>query len=176
MAASQGQSSSSAMPRAPMLPRMATLKSEMQKAVNGLHPNYEFDIIFFQDGKCIALDQDQMVPADAAHRRWAAKFLDEVTTTGTADPIAGVSLAFDLHPQLIYLLSGGHFADNKAIKAKIAELNRDHKVKVNTIAFAGNQDAGPDFLAHAEGYRRRERRGIPARFGRRIEAVRRRAG
>ncbi len=82
-----------------------------------------------------------------AHKRNAYKFLDDVTTSGTTDPIPGLTLAFAQHPQLVYLLTDGDFPDNKAVKEKIKELNRDHKVKINTIAFVNNQDTDTDFKA-----------------------------
>jgi hypothetical protein len=64
---------------------------------------------------------------------------------GTTDPIPGLKLAFELHPQLIYLVGDGDFADNKAVDETIGRLNADHKVKINTIGFLNNQ-AAPKFV------------------------------
>ena len=133
-----------------MLNKMATLKNELQKAVEGLKPIQSFNIIFFQDQKCVALDNDAMVPATPDNKRKAYAFLDNVTTSGTTDPIPGLTLAFSQHPQLVYLLTDGDFPDNKAVKAKIAELNHDHKTKINTIAFVNNPDTDTEFLALLE--------------------------
>jgi hypothetical protein len=129
-----------------MLNKMATLKNELEKAVGGLKPIQTFNIIFFQDEKCVALDKAELISATSANQRNAYKFLDDVTTSGTTDPIPGLTLAFGQHPQLVYLLTDGDFPDNKAVKAKIAELNHDHRVKINTIAFVNNQDTDTDFL------------------------------
>ncbi len=49
-----------------MLNKMATLKSELQKAVAGLKVVQSFNIIFFQDEKCVALDKNQLIYADAS--------------------------------------------------------------------------------------------------------------
>jgi hypothetical protein len=130
-----------------MLNKMASLKDQLQKAVGGLKPIQSFNIVFFQDQKCVALDKSQLISADATNKRNAYKFLDDVTTSGTTDPIPGLTVAFAQHPQLVYLLTDGDFPDNKAVKAKIAELNHDHKVKINTIAFVNSQDTDTDFLA-----------------------------
>jgi hypothetical protein len=129
-----------------MLNKMASLKDQLQKAVGGLKPIQSFNIIFFQDERCVALDKNQLISADATSKRNAYKFLDDVTTSGTTDPIPGLTLAFGQHPQLVYLLTDGDFPDNKAVKDKIKELNHDHKVKINTIAFVNNQDTDTDFL------------------------------
>ena len=74
-----------------MLNKMATLKNELQKAVEGLKPIQSFNIIFFQDQKCVALDNSSMVPATPDNKRKAYAFLDNVTTSGTTDPIPGLT-------------------------------------------------------------------------------------
>ena len=111
-----------------------------------LGPNQSFNIIFFQDERCVALVERASSPPASEAKRNAYKFLDDVTTSGTTDPLPGLTLAFGQHPQLVYLLTDGDFPDNKAVKAKIAALNADHKVKVNTIAFVNDQDTDTEFL------------------------------
>lgn len=135
-----------------MSKKAATLKAELRKAVGGLKPIQSFNIIFLQSDGCAALDKSQLVGADRDGKRNALKFLEDATFAGTTDPIPGLTLAFQQHPQLLYLLTDGNFRDNKAVKDKIAELNKDHKVKVNTIAFVGKEDkedSDADFLLTA---------------------------
>jgi hypothetical protein len=126
--------------------KSATLKDELRKAVSSLKPIHAFNIIFFQADGCSALDKTRPVGADREGKRNAFKFLDDATFGGTTDPIPGLTLAFQQHPHLLYLLTDGKFRDSKAVKDKIAELNKDHKVKVNTIAFVGKDDTDTDFL------------------------------
>ena len=38
-------------------------------------------------------------------------------------------------PQLIYMLTDGDFPDNNRVIEEIRKLNKDKKVKINTIAF-----------------------------------------
>jgi hypothetical protein len=64
----------------------------------------------------------------------------------TTDPIPGLKLAFEQHPQLIYLLTDGDFPDNKAVRDLILKLNDDHKVKINTIAYTNNPGTDSDFF------------------------------
>lgn len=123
-----------------MLNRMATLKHELTRAVEGLRPIQSFGIVFFQDQRFDALNEQNLLPANPENKHAARKFLDELTTTGTTDPIPGLELAFRQRPQLVYLLTDGDFPDNQAVIRKIAELNKDKAVKVNTIAFLDNPE------------------------------------
>jgi hypothetical protein len=128
-----------------MINKMATLKTDLKKAVGGLKPIHSFNIIFFQDDRFIALDPKELLVADVTNKRKAYLFLDDVAASGTSNPIPALTLAFKQHPQMVYLLAD-HFADSKAVKTKIAELNSDHKVKINTIAFIDKEANDKDSL------------------------------
>jgi hypothetical protein len=128
-----------------MIGKAASLKNELMKTIAGLKPIQSFDIVFFQEQGCTPLDNTQLVMGDRANKQHAYKFLDDVRFKGTTDPIPGLKLAFELHPQLIYLVGDGDFADNKAVDETIGRLNADHKVKINTIGFLNNQ-AAPKFV------------------------------
>ena len=71
---------------------------------------------------------------------------DKVTPRGETNPIPGLELAFQQKPELIYLLTDGDFPDNNAVLKRITELNKDHKVKINTIAFVSEADTDTDFM------------------------------
>jgi hypothetical protein len=128
-----------------MLNKMATLKDELSKAVQGLSFVQSFNIIFFHDESFVTLDGNQLVAATAQAKRSAAKFLDDVVPAGTTNPIRGLELAFRQNPQLIYLLTDGDFPDNKAVLDKIHELNKGNKVRINTIAFVNDSDTDKAF-------------------------------
>ena len=64
----------------------------------------------------------------------------------TTDPIPGLKLAFEQHPQLIYLLTDGDFPDNDAVLREIHKLDPDRKVKINTFAFLASSDNDPAFV------------------------------
>ena len=134
-----------------MLNKVATLKNELQNSIAALGPGQSFNVIFMQDQKCVALGRNAQVAATAENKRRAYAFLDNVTISGTTDPIPGLTLAFARHPQLLYLLTDGDFPDNKAVQTKVAELNRDRKTKVNTIAFVNKSDTDTEFLTLLEG-------------------------
>ncbi len=128
-----------------MINKMASLKNELGKAVQGLRPIQAFGIVFFQDEKFSSLDS-ALVAATPENKRKAQKFLEDITTTGTTNPLPGIELAFKQHPQLIYILTDGDFPDNDAVLKKIRELNKDKKVKINTIAFVSSSDTDTAFL------------------------------
>jgi hypothetical protein len=122
-----------------MLNKMASLKNELQKAIQGLKPVQSFDVIFFHDEKCLALNMTEMVSATPDSKRLAFRFLDDITASGTTDPLPAIETAFKLQPQLIYLLSdAADFPDNKAVLQLCSKMNPGHKIKVNTILFYEN--------------------------------------
>ena len=93
-----------------------------------------FNIVFFQDEKCVSLG-DGLLFATPENKRKAFKWLDEQTTTGTTNPIPGIELAFKARPQLIYLLTDADFPDNNAVKNAVQRLNTGKQTRINTIIF-----------------------------------------
>lgn len=124
-----------------MLVKMPALKLELSKVVHNLKPIQSFGVIFFQESASDLKYLDTvLLPANPENKRKFDKFMSEVVTKGQTDPIPGIELAFRQHPQLIYLLTDGDFPDNNAVLAKIRELDKDKKVKINTIAFIDKSD------------------------------------
>ncbi|MDB5333538.1 MAG: hypothetical protein JWP03_4689 [Phycisphaerales bacterium] len=128
-----------------MLNKMASLKLELSKAVTALKPNQSFGITFFHETRCMSLETS-LVAATPQNKRKATGFLEDITCGGTTDPIPGIEQAFRQQPQLIYLLTDGDFQDNAAVLAKVRELNKDKRVKINTIAFVDSSDSDTAFL------------------------------
>lgn len=132
-----------------MINKFASLKHELTRAISGLKPIQSFNVIFFSDGKAITFNEAGLVPATPENKAKAYKFLDDVTTTSTSDPIPGLEIGFRQRPELMYVLTDGDFPDNAKVLAKIRELNKptDGKVvKVNTIAFVSDKDTDTQFL------------------------------
>jgi hypothetical protein len=130
-----------------MLNKFSTLRRELSNTVQGLRVIQAFNIIFFQEQSCTALDNNQLVMATPENKLKATNYLeDKVTPRGETNPIPGIELAFKQKPDLIYILTDGDFPDNAAVLKRIRELNRDHKVKINTIAFVGESDTDTEFM------------------------------
>jgi hypothetical protein len=129
-----------------MITKMALLRDELAKAVDRLTPVQAFNVIFFQEPRFVAWNEADLQMASLDHKRQAIGFLEQITPAGTTDPIPGLELAFRQRPQLIYLLTDGDFADNQAVRRRINELNKDRRVRINTIAFVSESDRDQDFL------------------------------
>lgn len=129
-----------------MLNKFSTLRRELSNTVQGLRPIQSFNIIFFQEQGRSALSDGSLIMATPENKLKATNFLeDKVTPRGETNPIPGLELAFQQKPELIYLLTDGDFPDNNAVLKRITELNKDHRVKINTIAFVGEADNDTDF-------------------------------
>lgn len=129
-----------------MISKMAALKNELTKTVGVLKPGQAFNLIFFQDGAPLTLSRAGPVPATAQNKRAGFKFLEDVTTTGTSDPIAGLRLAMKQKADVVYLLTDGDFPDNHAVLELVRKLNADKGVKIHTIAFVNDKDTDTDFI------------------------------
>ena len=128
-----------------MLNKMGTLKRELSRAVQGLRAIQSFGIVFFRDENYNALDKSLLM-ATPENKIKAEKFLDDVIPKGETKPIPGIEIAFKQQPELIYILTDGDFPDNEAVLKRIRELNRDKKVKINTIAFVSDTDTDTAFM------------------------------
>ena len=123
-----------------MLNKFDTLRQELRKAVDRLKAGQAFDIVFFSGDRYLALDPQLLLAVPEAKRK-AYAFLDGVAPHGTSHPIPGLKAAFATAPQLIYLLTDGDFPNNGEVLATLRKLNKDKKIKVNTIAFMDRGEA-----------------------------------
>jgi hypothetical protein len=110
------------------------LKQEITKAVDQLKAIQRYNVIFFQEGAAVSVSKS-LLPAIPSNKIKTYDFLKGVSLGANSNPISGLQLAFQQHPQLIYLLTDGAFDDNQAVIDEIAKLNADKSVHVNTIAF-----------------------------------------
>lgn len=124
-----------------MINTFASLKEQLTRSIQGLKSVQGFNVIFFQDEKCVALN-DGLLFATPENKRKAFKWLDDQTTTGTTNPIPGLEMAFKNRPQLIYMLTDADFPDNNAVKTAVQRMNTGKQTRINTIIFVpGDDDA-----------------------------------
>jgi hypothetical protein len=127
-----------------MIQTFSSLKAELTKAVTNLKSIQGFNIVFFQDEKAASMDTNGgLVLATPENKKKAFTFLEDISTSGTTNPIPGLEIAFKAKPQLIYLLTDADFPDNAAVERTIARLNATKQTKINTIAFISG-DAGDE--------------------------------
>ncbi len=129
-----------------MLSRFDELRMEIVKSVSSLKTGQQFfNVIFFQESEKKGLTTgDVLIPASAENKEKCAKFVESVSPRAQTNPIPALELAFKEKPQLIFLLTDGDFDDNDAVVKWIAEHNKDHKVKINTIAFITSASEDPE--------------------------------
>jgi hypothetical protein len=128
-----------------MLSKFSTLRRELSKSVQSLKPVQSFSLVFFQEQTCMYLEQN-LVMATPGNKLRADRFLETVVPRASTNPIPALELAFKEKPDLIYLLTDGDFPDNAAVLNRIHQLDKDATVKINTIAFVGDQDNDTDFM------------------------------
>ena len=130
-----------------MINTFGSLKEQLTRSIQGLKSVQGFNVVFFQDEKCVALGEGLLF-ATPENKNKAFKWLEEQTTTGTTNPIPGIELAFRNRPQLIYLLTDADFPDNNAVKNAIQRLNTGRQTRINTIIFVpgdGDDEASASF-------------------------------
>jgi hypothetical protein len=118
-----------------MTARFDELRDELANSIGGLAPVQRFNVFFFQDGKAATIDPQNLLPATSQNKRLAGKFLADVTTSGTTDPIPAIDAALRQKPQVMFLLTDGDFPDNAAVLEFIRRKNADRATTIHTIAF-----------------------------------------
>lgn len=122
-----------------MINKIAQLKIELRRAVEGLRPEQSFNIVFFQDEKVLKVAKS-LVPANAENKRLAQAWLGDIVTAGTTDPIPSLTFALKLRPETLYFLTdAADFPNMPALKNVLKTYNADHHTKVNTILFVESQ-------------------------------------
>jgi hypothetical protein len=129
-----------------MLAKFDTLKRELSSTIGKLRPIQSFSLIFFQEQTCKAFDLNLQIASPDVKRK-ADAFLDTIVPRADTNPLPALELAFKQKPELIYLLTDGDFPDNVAVMKLIQKLDKDGKVKINTIAFVNDKDKDTDFMA-----------------------------
>jgi hypothetical protein len=128
-----------------MIDKIETLKQELRKSVDVLKPIQGFNVIFFKEGAFKALStSDQLLMANADAKRQAFEFIRSMYIGPSSDPIAAIDLAFKEKPDLIYLLTDGEFDNNKAVFDRIGTVNKDKRVKINTILLLPSRESADD--------------------------------
>ncbi|HEX8522354.1 MAG TPA: hypothetical protein VF669_08870 [Tepidisphaeraceae bacterium] len=141
-----------------MSDRSERLTQEINRSVNELKPIQGFNVIFFNDQGPIPFATGLM-PANARSREALRTFLEQSKIASGSDPRNSLRMAFDQHPDLVYLLTDGIFTSgddryrdctNEKVVALLRELNREKRVRINTIAFASARTEGEvteDYIA-----------------------------
>jgi hypothetical protein len=113
------------------------LREELSKGLSALKPVQALNIVFAGERRPQALFPDGTpLPATPDNRKRASAFLEKVTFPAKPDPLPALAIAFAGKPDVVYLLTGGDFADNEAVVKKVAELNAKKTAQVPTVYFS----------------------------------------
>ncbi len=109
------------------------VKYELKRSIRMLKPNQQFYVVFYSSGPPVEMPSRRLVPATEPNKLAAYEFIDSIVPVGQTDPSKALERAFEVGPELIYLLTDGEF--DKKIVNLIDKLNRGDKVTVHTLCF-----------------------------------------
>ena len=125
-----------------MIGSFQSLKAEVGKAVAALRPDQAFCVMFFSNDRYQDFRDGRPVAATAENKRELRRWLVDISTTGTSNPVPALERAFEGGPDLIYVVTDGDFPNNDEVLARVAGLNRGKQTRVNTVAFfPGGEEA-----------------------------------
>lgn len=118
---------------------------ELKRSISELSDKQEFSIIFFQAGEPREVPPRGWKTASSEMKKRCADYISlesgNIIPRGITDPIATLQLAMRYRPELVFLLSdnitgrGKYEVDRGALMAMLDKLNKDRKIKLNTIQF-----------------------------------------
>ncbi|MEE3001616.1 MAG: hypothetical protein VX908_02845 [Planctomycetota bacterium] len=135
---------------------MQIVLNELFKSLEQLDEQQQFAIIFFQQDRAVQVPpRNRMQKASDAARRRAIDWINEgdnVVPGYGSNPVAALEVAFDLHPEVIFLLSdsitgsGAYEVDQAQLLAALEELNpiRDEETGQRDVLFRCVQFLGED--------------------------------
>jgi len=109
------------------------VKFELKRSIGELGEEKEFHVIFYSSGPPVEMPTRRLVNATDRNKQLAFEFIDGVIPQGETDPSKALERAFEVKPELIYLLTDGEF--DKAIVGLVKRLNAGGQVTVHTIGF-----------------------------------------
>lgn len=111
------------------------LREELGSAIARLEISQAFNVIFFSDDKVLSLNPTSLLLASAANKTKAVSFMGDVSPRGLTNPLPAIRAAFAQKPELIYVLTDGfdQVDSLESVYTEFATLNKDQKVRVNTI-------------------------------------------
>jgi len=109
------------------------VKFELKRSIGELGEEKEFHVVFYSSGPPVEMPTRRLVNATERNKQLAFEFIDGIIAEGETDPSKALERAFNVKPELIYLLTDGEF--DKAIVGLTKKLNVGDQVTVHTIGF-----------------------------------------
>ncbi|MGB2755199.1 MAG: VWA domain-containing protein [Phycisphaerae bacterium] len=109
------------------------VKFELKRSIGELGEEKEFHVVFYSSGPPVEMPTRRLVNATDRNKQLAFEFIDGIIPQGETDPSKALERAFEVKPELIYLLTDGEF--DKAIVGLVKKQNAGGQVTVHTIGF-----------------------------------------
>ena len=130
-------------------------RDQLKQAIGGLKAGQSFNLLFFSGNNILALNKAGLLPADDANKAKAEKFINDHAVKDKTNPLPAIRQAFAAKPDAIYLISDGfiNMKGREGLRAEIAHLNANKKVKVHCIIMQGDPqpDAGYQLMKDIAG-------------------------
>ncbi len=117
-------------------PKMATLKRELVKAIDGLTEDAQFIAYFFESQTATLGSKDKWIEATMKNKNWAITQVGALLAKGGTEPGPAFALAFALKPRAdaMYFMTDGLF--DPGVADRIAAMNKvGRKIPVHCLAF-----------------------------------------
>lgn len=122
-----------------MLSVFPALQRQLRQSIDQLRPIQSFSVIIFSDN-ARALSPNLII-ANPDNKRRAFEFVGQQSAAGGTRPSTAIQQAFSMNPELIFVLTDGFDqGDPQEILEQFRRLNRDRKVRVNTIRIRAADD------------------------------------
>jgi hypothetical protein len=119
---------------------LPNIRVVLRKAILSLRESQSFSVIVFQGNGILECDTG-LTPTTWASIDKAFDLLESTVPKGDAHPEKALEAAFARHPELIFVLTAGRFANDQAVLDAIHRLDADGSVHVNTIGWLQRGDA-----------------------------------
>lgn len=132
-----------------MLDNFDYLKKETKHSIGNLLPLQYLSVIMVSETASVIGPSNTLQRATVETRKDLLTQLDDYVAEGKNDDLLppfqeAFEKAFAMKPQLIYFLTDGHF--DPRLMEVVGQLNADHKVHINTLAFVNHDPSYEDQL------------------------------
>ena len=131
-----------------MLDTLDFLREEVNRSVNALTPEQSFNVVAFSEWVS-AIYPELQKPTPEVKKDLALKMQNIRSSSGPDDMLEpyqkAFEAAFQMQPEVIYFLTDGRF-DPRLVDLVTKNLNKDKKVRVNTLGFVINDSISEDQL------------------------------
>jgi von Willebrand factor type A domain len=129
-----------------MMSSFDSLRVQLRQAVTNLRLPQQFDIVFINEHNPPPL-APTLLFVTPENKRKAQEYVDTMAPRGGTNPLPALEKAFGLQPELIYfLVDPSDFPDKKAVLDLVNAKAAGGKIKMNIIAFEGNDPENNKFL------------------------------